>query len=147
MDWMTSLEILKENGNVVGFGINPQGTTEDECFCMMLPGNLNRGRANISVSGGKLEIESYGISGKEKFSFKVNGEEEKQLQEILSGLGEYYQGHCKFGGFGGRSLLVSFKKIASLNKREKGKRKRSIWRKPIRPKNPTKIEEWERIYT
>jgi len=147
MDRMTRFEMLKENGNVVGFRIDPQGTTEDEYFCLMLPRNLNQGKASITASGGKLIIDSSGVGGREKFIFRVSGEEEKQLQAILSGLGEYYQGHCKLGGFGGRSLTVSFKKIGPLNEREKGKRKRSVWRKPIRPKNPAKIEEWEKIYT
>lgn len=42
---------------------------------------------------------------------------------------------------------ISPLEMEPLNKREKGKRKRSIWRNPIKPKDKKKLENWERIFT
>ena len=147
MDDLTELAILKDDNQVVGLRIDPQGTFEDEYFCCMFPIELNGGRATIIVSNGEIIFSSLGIGGKEEFRFRIEENEGVQLREILFGLDRNYGGHVKLGGFGGYSLTIDFRKITpSLNKREQRKRRRSVWRSPTSPKNEEKIEEWERIY-
>lgn len=143
----TSLKILKdEQGKVFGFYINSAGDGADEHFCAMLHGNLSEGKASVTISDGKICIESIGIGGKEKWSFDLPKDEELQLQKILSGLGKTYQARCKTRGGFGVSFTAKFKEIPSLNKREWGKR-RSFWRNPTLPKDKDKFENWGRIHT
>jgi hypothetical protein len=148
MDHFTSFETLEDKeGKIVGFKINSGPATEDEHFCEMFPKNLREGEASITVFYRRISIESIGLYGKEEWNFDLSGNEEIQLEEILSGLGRSYQGHCEVERGFGCSLIVFFKEIAPLNKRERGKRKRSFWRNPTSPKNKSKISDWKKIYT
>ena len=148
MDFLTGFKVLKDkNEKVTGFRIDPGPATEDWDFCEDLPKNLLEGRAEITISMGKICVESSGISGKERWEFNLSENEEVQFEEILSGLGKSYQGHCELERGFRCSFIASFKEVASLNKRELGKRKRSFWRNPIPTKDPTKVFNWKRIYT
>ncbi len=145
MDYLTKLTVLKENGNVTGLRIDPQGTTEDEYFCCMFPRELTNGRASITISGGEIIFKSLGIGGEEEFSFEVGADEEAQLNEILSGLGKKHQGKISMGGFGGCSMEISFclNVLEGLNKRQFGKiRKSRSYRKVTPPKSEQRLEEW-----
>lgn len=142
----------------------PEKTESEQRFCQLLVDEINMNKAKVEIKNECLLLQ---LSDNTKHEMQLKSidecfEKEEKIKTLIDAIDKVKVGKLivsskvscqKFGLIISISIDfdVNFKseskiKLASmLNKREEGKRKRSIWRRPTPPKN--KNENWERTYT
>lgn len=124
---------------IVGIEVHPQGDAEWEYFFRRFPMWLSEGNGTIRVSNQMIYFD---FQGTPNICFPLNHQDAVELKEILSNLGKKYQGKAGLGGFGNKSLIMSFSSpgkgikigFERFGKRALQKSKKSAGRRCIEPK-------------
>lgn len=95
----------KDKEKIVGLKVHPQGDAEWEDFFRKFPKWLSEGNASIGVRNQRIYFEFLNTP---HISFPLNYKDALDLKDILSKLGKKYQGKAELGGFGSKSLILSF---------------------------------------
>lgn len=146
--------------------IYPQETESEQKFCQSLVDEVNAGKALIEIKNGYLLLQ---LSDNTKFEMDLKAihdsyEKEEKIKTLIDAIDRFKKGKFSISAktnyresFSIVSVSIDFEvdlerkgeiKLAPVrNQKEEGKRKRSIWRRPTKPKDAKKLANWERIYT
>ncbi|MFA6096254.1 MAG: hypothetical protein WC788_01340 [Candidatus Paceibacterota bacterium] len=146
--------------------VYPQETESEQKFCQSLAGEVNAGKAVIEIKNGCLVLQ---LSDNAKYEMDLkaihdNREKEEKIKTLIDAIEKFKKGRFSISAktnyresWSIVSVSINFevdleskgeiKPVPVRNKKEEGKRKRSIWRCPTKPKDAKKLANWERIYT
>ncbi len=102
-------ESFEDQNTVLELQINPQGETWCELFCVGFPLGLSTGVADIRLDNGSIIFEN--TKSQQMMKFLLDNKDQKIVAEILSKLWKEYTGKARLGGFGRKSLILSFQKL------------------------------------
>ena len=94
-----------EENKILEIQVDPQGNTDCEIFCRYFPIRLSVGAAKIRVENQDIIFET--INTQEMIKLPLS-EDSKIVKEIIAKLGKEYTGKADLGGFGRKSLILSF---------------------------------------
>ncbi len=144
----------------------PEKAGSEQRFCQLLVDEINEDKAKIEIKNECLLLQ---LSDNTKFEMQLKSidesfEKEEKIKTLIDAIDKVKTGELlisskiscqKFGLI--ISISIDFnvdfeskskiRPVLVLNKKEEGKRKRSIWRRPTPPKDKNKPANWERIYT
>jgi len=145
--------------------IYPQETESEQKFCQSLADEVNAGKAMIEIKNRSLLLQ---LSDDTKSEMDLKAihdsyEKEEKIKTLIDAIDKLKKGIFLISAktnyrksWSIVSVSIDFgadpesrdkiKPVSVRNKKEEGKRKRSIWRCPTKPKDAKKLANWERIY-